>query len=676
MKPPSISRLIKELRRRRVLRGVVVYGASTLVIFEAADNLYNAFGVASVPKWLLLLLAIGFFVSLWFSWIYDITPGGIRKTEPVSDQPVPIPKKEISLYKTTTFVSILIIIGLLSYRIVDGAKEKKIAIIEKSIAVLPLPDEEVFLKESIRYQFIGHQITTCLLKVKDYRVVPWEDSRRYPRKEGASYAEMGQDLSAAILVNWRPYETVENKHLSVGLISAADSSLLWEEIYEIKGSWPSEICRYSRKISKKITRELRTYLTPRERAFISEEPTSSNATMYASLGAAMSRDAWEKYQIDAGRIDTIINEYIDLVSFEEAINYFTRAILEDSSFAQAYAGRAKAKLLGIRFGFFNEAELPECEKDILKAFELDPDLPEAHIAMGFYYYYGLEEPMLAHAEFVKAVDLMPLHTEYQFYLSIIKRALGKWDEVKILTDRILEANPRNALFLTNLGISYAYLHEFHKAIECQDRAIRMTPHWYAPHMNKVECFLALGDTKKARTITAIATKKTGKIFSRYLALLDVYEENYAGAIDHIEQSTDVDFLDVGESEADRYLLKAKIYRHAGNSEKSAINYKAAIEYLENRIMFNPNDYDSHSKLGIALAGSGQKLEAIEHGKLALDLVTEKNDLEMEPYILNNLIQIYALAGNHTAAGLLIEKLVNMKSYFTSDLLKLDPDLNF
>jgi len=675
MKTLSIPRLIKELRRRRVLRGVVVYGASTLLILEAAEIIYNAFGIAAVPTWLILLLAIGFLIALWFSWIYDITPGGIKKTEAVSDESVPIPQKEIHIYKTTTFICVIIIIGFLSYRIFDGANAKKIGQIEKSIAVLPLFDESLSGVELRKYEFIGHEITSCLLKVKDYRIVPWEDSRKYPREESSLYPEMGKELSAAILVDWTPRETMDEKHLSVDLVSSHDGNLLWSENYRIKGSWPTEICRYSGKISKRITRKLRTYLTPRKRSIPSEKAISPSATMYASLGAAMSSDALEKHQTGKGGIDTIKSEYIDPISFEEAIIYFSIAIQEDSSYAPAYAGRAKAKLWGIRTGYFSKVDLQGCEKDILKAFELEPDLPEAHIAMGFYYYYGLGEPMLAHAEFVKAADLMPRQMEYQFYLSIIKRALGRWEEVKILTDRVLEANPRNVLFMTNLGISYADLHEFDKAIECQDRAIRMAPYWYAPHISKVENLLALGDIKKARAVTAKATKEIGRTFSRFLALFDLYEENYTGAIYHIEQATLIDFRDLGETEADLYLLKAKIYRLAANTEKSVANYKAAASILENRIKFNPKDYEGHSKLGIALAGSGEITEALAHGILALDLVAEKNDVQMEPNIFYHVIQIYILTGNHPSAGLLIEELVNMKSIYTSDLLKLDPDFN-
>ena len=122
MKTDTMYRFVQELKRRRVFRGIVVYGASTLVLFEAATNLANFFGQDSPPTWFVVMLGLGFFVSLWFSWIYDITPGGIRKTEPGSEKQVPIPKKEVRTYQTTTFVSVLLIIALVSFNIIKNAR--------------------------------------------------------------------------------------------------------------------------------------------------------------------------------------------------------------------------------------------------------------------------------------------------------------------------------------------------------------------------------------------------------------------------------------------------------------------------------------------------------------------------------------------------------------------------
>ena len=232
------------------------------------------------------MLGVGFLGSLWFSWIYDITPGGIIKTGPITEDKVTIPSQKLKAYKATTFLSLTIIVGLLTFRIIDDVNTKRIAGIEKSIAVLPLFAENLSPSEVRHFEFIGHEITSCLLKVKDYRIVPWEDTRKYSRT-GKSYAEMGQDLDAALLVDWKPLETRIEKYLYVDLVSVDDKSLLWSDNYMINDDWTgAEICRCSRNISKKITKKLRTYLTPKEREFISEQPRSARASMLASMGEA------------------------------------------------------------------------------------------------------------------------------------------------------------------------------------------------------------------------------------------------------------------------------------------------------------------------------------------------------------------------------------------------------
>ena len=676
MKPERINKIVQELKRRRVLRGIVVYGASILILLEAAQNLCNVFGVETVPKWFVWLLGIGFFGSLWFSWIYDITPGGIIKTEPRKDQKVSIPQNKLKTYKATTFLSVTIIIGLLSYNIIDGRNTKKIDRIDKSIAVLPLFDDDLNPNETLKFDFIGHEITSCLLKVRDYKVVPWEDIRKYSRK-GKSYTKMGNDLSAAILIEWKPYETNVEKHLTVDLISVNDGSLLWSENYQIDGDWPgSEICRYSRKISKKITRKLKTFLTLEERALINEQPVSAQASMLASIGKAMTQDTWEMIQTGNEVIDTVKSEYIDPISFERAIKYFTEAIKEDPTYAEAYANRAKARLWGIRANYYDISVLPECEEDIRKAFEMQLDLPEAHIAMGFYYFYGLGEYELALVSFEKAVELRPFDNEYLFYLSRINSSLGNWEEVQKFTNKVFDSNPRNVLFLTNLGVQYLYLHDFSRSIECQDRAIELNPQWYAPYINKIPALISTGNITEARVVVMEAKEKTGKNYYRTIAELDLYDEKYSSAVNNIELTKMKEFYDSGEDEGDAYLLKAKIYKHAGSVSQANEFYEMAVEYFNNRIMFDPEDYYAYSKLGIAYAGIGMNQKAIEHGQKALEFIKQPKDAISDPYILYDVIQTYAITGNQESCLNLIKKLLDSKSPFSLEQMKLDPDIKY
>jgi serine/threonine-protein kinase len=674
MKPDSFLRFFNELKRRRVFRGIVVYGASTLILLEAAQNICNAFGVEAVPKWFIWLLGIGFIGSLWFSWIYDVTPGGIIRTAPSTDEKVPIRSQKLRTYKATTFLSVIIIIGLLSFRIIDDVHTKKIGRLEKSIAVLPLSDVNLKSSEVLTFEFMGHEITSCLVKVKDYRVVPWEDTRKYPRG-GKSYTKMGNELSAAILVDWKPFDTRTEKHLLVDLISVDDESLLWSENYIIEGEWTgSTICKYSRKISKKITKKLKTYLTLEERELISEMPVSAKASMLTSIGEAMTQDTWEMIQTSNAVFDTVKSDYTDSISFIEGIEYFTEAILDDSTFAQAYAQRAKARLWGIRAKHIDISELGKCKEDIAIALALNPELPEAHVAMGFYYGYGLGEYNQALAWFKKAAEAKPDNYEYLFYLSRIHIGLGNWEEARILSDKVFESNPRNTLFFTNLGIIYLYLHDFSKALECQDKAIELKPEWYVPYIHKIVTYSSLGNIAGARTVILEAEKKTGKEYHSIIAELDLYERKYTRAIENIEKAKTEEFRDYYDSDGDIYLLKAKIYKHAGKPMQAKEYYELAVDYFKNLIMFDPVNVYAHSNLGVAYAGIGMNQEAIENGKKALELMKYKEDVISDPFHLYNVIQTYAIIGENESALNLIKELLDSKSLFTPVFVKYDPDM--
>jgi len=539
--------------------------------------------------------------------------------------------------------------------------------------VLPFFADNLSLSDRSNFEFVGAEITNCLAKIQDYHVMGWEESRKYERGE-KKYSEIGDDLSAALLVDWKPYVNSKPKHLSVNLISASDGDMLWGENFKIEGDWPTEICKHSRKISKKITRKLRTYLTPQERAILSEQPVSAQATLFASLGIAMTQDAREMIYIGNGYGDTTKSEYIDSISFDKAIQYFTDAINEDPSFAAAYANRAKAHLWGFDVGYYDRSVIAECEKDIRKAFELQPNLPEAHVAMGFYYYYGIEEYKWALISFEKAVELRPYNYEYLFNLSIIWRVLGNWEMVQLFSDIVFTSNPQNVLFLTNLGLSYLYLREFRKSIECQDRAIELNPQWYAPYINKMNALTSLGEISKARSVVNEAKKRTDKKYYRMEAQLDLYEGKYSSAIENIEKAGIQEYKYLTETEGDTYLLKAKIYKHSGNLRLAQENYQRAADYFNNAIMFNPEDYPAYSNLGVAYAGLGLNHQAIEMGQKAHELISQQNNKRVIHFTLYDIIQIYAITGDKETALTIIEELLNTPSSYTLDLLRLDPDI--
>ncbi len=673
MKPGSIYRLIQELKRRRVFRGILVYGASTLLILEAADIIANAFGIEGAPDWIVVVLAFGFLGSLVFSWIYDITPGGIKRTEPEVDHKVPIPKKEVRIYQTTTFVSVLIIIGLVSFRLIDNAKAKQMHELDKSIAVLPMNVENLSQVQRSEYSFIGQEITSCLTRIKHYKVIPWENTRYY-QKEGKSNQRMGKELDAAILVDWEKYDIGSNQYINVNLISTVDGDLLWSKNIKIKGEWSSEICKHSRRISKMITRELRIYLTPKEKELVDELPGSTRAFMFGFMGRTMAEESWTSYSTGGEPIDTIENEYTDSLSFALSINYFTQAIEEDPTYAEAYAHRAKAKLWGIRAQFFNQEIMDECISDISQARKLQPDLPEADVAMGFYCIYELEDLLRAEELFKKASEQRPESTEYLFYLSVISRTLGKWDKVRLLSDKVYESNSHNVLFLTNLGISYLFLGDPYRATTCLQKAMMLKPDWYVPYIHFKYVLTSSGDIEYAIEMIRQAEMITGMDLSRTLAELELLNGNYPDAVELIELAGKKEYHSLSESEGDALLLKAKIHKHAGELKRAVDYYEQAEQYFTNRILFNPDDYFAHSKLGIACAATGKISRARDQAEMALSYIDPLVDAVDDPSVLYNTLLTYTLAGLYDEATGMMKKLLAIHSDYTLTSLKLDPDL--
>jgi tetratricopeptide (TPR) repeat protein len=675
MKPGNIQKFVQELKRRRVFRGIVVYGASTLVLLEAADIIAGAFGIDGAPQWFVWLLGIGFIGSLIFSWIYDITPGGIRKTEPAKEYPVHIPEREVRLYKTTTFISVMVIIGLLTFNLIDGFTSRKIREIEKTIAVIPVDTKDLRYDDAQHFAFVGEQITACLLEVKDCRVRSWEYCRNY-RRGTKSYSEIGKDLSAALLVELSPYETDLERNLFVKLILSSNGNLLMSRSFPINGTWSEEVCRHSREISKRIAKKLRIFLTREERASIDRQKFSARAKWFASLGKNMAQDAINMVQMGNTDGGPEKSEYVDSISFDRAISYFTEAIEEEPEFAEAYANRAKARLWGMTAGFYSRNVLEDCRKDIEKAFELDENLPEAHVSMGFYHFLVQGDYEEALKSFEKAIEKRPDDNEYLFYISRIHSSLGNWDEVQNLADKVFESNPRNALFLTNLGITYLFLGDFIRAIECQNRAIECIPEWFGAYINKAFSFIIMGRIPEARAVIAEVQQKTGKNYFRILAELDLLEEDYSSAVENIDQAEPQEFIDYGESEGEVNLLKAKIYRHARRPIIARGYYEEAEKFYTNRVQFNTTDYFALSKLGVAYAALGKDQQAMECGQKAIGMARQEDIYSATrfPDCLYDMAQTYVLTGDSESALLTIKELLNTHSLYTYDYLKLDPDM--
>jgi tetratricopeptide (TPR) repeat protein len=443
----------------------------------------------------------------------------------------------------------------------------------------------------------------------------------------------------------------------IELTSTRQNMELWSKEYK----WDVNlISQNNADVIQAVARSLKIKLTSAEIKQIESEPTrNAEANLNYSIANSISYHAWLSY--------TMANKYVESTSFFSAIQGYDKVIREESLFAQAYAKRAIARSWGYYTGQLDSTHIEKCLDDINKTLEIDQNLPEAQIALGFYYYYCKREFEKALEHFGLAAKEDPENYQPLFYMAMVYRKMGDWEKSQILLRKVIRLNPQEALYLTNIGISYAYLHNYDSALIFHQKAIDMVPVWSAPYNHKIHALiLKNGNPEEAQNVLDTAIKKTGENFKELRILLNIFEKKFEEALHETEKSHASDFMFKGN----RYLYMAMINNDLGNPLKAGINYDSALVSFNNDLKNNFGNPALHSFIGIASAGIGNKEKAIDEGEKAVEL-SENDELRQMDMIIN-LAQIYTMVGVFDKAVSTIEYLLINPSFFSTKLLKIDP----
>jgi serine/threonine-protein kinase len=120
------------------------------------------------------------------------------------------------------------------------------------------------------------------------------------------------------------------------------------------------------------------------------------------------------------------------------------------------------------------------------------------------------------------------------------------------------------------------------------------------------------------------------------------------------------------------LLEGMLYRYQGDKEKARIAFEQARVVAEKLVREAPQDSARHGQLGLVLAALGQKEEAINEGKRAVELLPESQDAFDGPQATAALAQIYAWTGEFDEAFRLLDHLLDVPNGLTVTILKLEP----
>jgi TolB-like protein/Tfp pilus assembly protein PilF len=642
-KSVAMTGFFDEVKRRKVYQVAAAYVIAAGGIIQLASAAFPAW---ELPNWMLrlviVLLLMGFPIALILAWAYDITAQGVRAT-PAPAVPGSHRRRNIVMLAVTG----VIISAAAGFFLLPRVSAR----CDKSIAVLPFENLSDEKENAYFADGIQDDVLTNLSKVGDLKVISRTSVMPY-RGKRSNVREIGKALGVGAILEGSVRRMGNRVRVNVQLINADTDEHMWAEDYDRD---LTDVFAIQTDLAQQIVRELQAKLSPMEKAQIERRPTENGE---AYLAFMQGHEIF--YRPDKFRSNT-----------EKAEQFFDEATRLDPNFAGAFAGLARVHEWSYRDFDPTPARKEKARVAAETAIRLQQDLPEAHLAMGFYYYYCERDYQGALKEFTIAKLSLPNSPEVYMAIGAIERRQGKWKESTGNLERAASLSPKDAWVLQNLADNYYANRNFETAEKIFDRAIEAAPQSLGPRAEKAKLAVDwrgdLSVMEKELTQLPAGVDPDGLVtFSRVELLL--LQRKFPDAIALLKQSPQ----DVFHYDKPREFFEGAIYTFLNDKEKAVSAFERARPIAEKALRESPNAASRHVILGLILAGLGEKELAIAQGKRAVELLPESEDALDGPKTTVALAQIYTWTGETDQALQLLERSLSTPSGITIPSLRLDP----
>ena len=645
-----MSGFFEEVQRRKVYRVAAAYIIAAGFIIQIGSAVFPAW---ELPNWtfrlVVVLLLIGFPISLILSWAYDVTPQGIRATPTPSAPGAHRRRNLIMLIATGVVIS-----AAAGFFLLPHAAAHKI---DKSIAVLPFENRSAEKENAFFADGIQDDILTNLSKIGDLKVISRTSVMAY-RGQTPKVREIGKTLGVSTILEGSVQRVGNRVRVNVQLIDATTDEHIWANDYDRE---LTDVFAIQTDLAQKIASELQAKLSPTEKAMMTRKPTENNE---AYLAFVQAHDLFTRP--DKFRAET-----------EKAEQLFEQATKLDPNFAGAFAGLAWVEDWMYHSFDPTPARKEKARAAANEAIRLQPDLPEAHLALGFYQYYCERNYQGALNEFAIAQKSLPNCADCYMAVGAIERRQGKWAESTANLEKAAALSPKDAFLLINLADNYRANRNFEKADKLYDRAIEAAPNSFGARAQKAMVAIELkGDfsvlEKELPLIPPGVDPEGLATLGRAKALM--LQRKFTEALAAVKQLPQDVFHD-STAPIPKGFLEGMLYTYLNDKQKAHSAFESARGVAEQSLRESPDSPDSaarHGLLGQILAGLGQKEAAIAEGRRAVELLPESRDAFDGPSATVLLAQIYAQTGEAEQALQLLDHSLNTPNGITVPILKLDP----
>jgi TolB-like protein/thioredoxin-like negative regulator of GroEL len=590
--------LLDELKRRNVIRVAVLYVVTGWLLLQAADVGMSGLGL---PDWtgklVMFLLALGLPVVVIFSWVYELTPEGIKREKDV-DRSQSVTGETGRKLNIATVVVVILGVGivlvdrLLPEKAVDSAAPvdatapsdaepagEEAAVQApaapgeaNSIAVLPFvnmsgdPENEYFADG------LTEELLNVLAKMEGLRVAARTSSFRFKGQVG-DMAEIGRQLRVGNVLEGSVRKSGNKVRVTAQLIQVADGFHLWSETYDRE---MDDIFVIQDDIASHVGDALKVTL-------LGEAGTPAPAAVRAPTNNI---EAYTGYL--RGQQQLAVNSYD---SYEKAERLFREAIELDPNFGAAHSGLAKTWAMMTDWGALPQSEtVPRVAAEAQRALDIDDRDPLGWAMRGWAEVYRTDlstaERQAANEQAEKhlrrALEIEPGHVDASEVLADVLGGTGRPEEALEVAETALSRDLVSAKARVNMAQSLRRLLRFDEAAEQIQLARELEPADPMPVAILAALADARGDYAEAISIDAeIATvfdprdpEGPAAVARHYLTIGDV---DAAAAWARKAESMDPD------APAVRFIRAWVLWARGHRDEALGIARTAFEENLDNRM---------------------------------------------------------------------------------------------
>jgi TolB-like protein/Flp pilus assembly protein TadD len=649
-----------ELKRRNVYKVAVAYGIVSWLLIQIATQVFPFF---EIPNWAVRLVVVlfifGFPIALVLAWAFELTPEGIIRTEDVA--PGRSIRRETG--RTLDFFIIgvlLVVIAALGYQRLHNNRVSQSIAPEKSIAILPFQNFSDEKENTFFADGVQDDILTDLAKVAALKVISRTSVMSYRDENSRSLPQIARELNVTYVVEGSVRRSGNKVRVSAQLIDARNGTQLWAEGYDRD---LADVFAIQSEIARTIVAQLRAQLSPEEKAAMDEQPTKDLVAydLYVQAKQLLSELTFNAQVSGA---------------LTRAVQLLREAIARDPEFVLAYCQLAFAH---DHFYFYGLDHTPErrtmAETAVQTALRFKPDSGDAHLALAGYYYRCFLDYERARAELATARRVLPNNSQVSALTAYIDRRQGRWDDSARNLEQALQLDPRNAVILAQLSLSYQILRRFGDMTAVLDRALEIVPRDPDTRVTRALVDLEWRADPRAlhATIDAIVTENPteAKGLADQWLYLALCERDAAAALRAIAAIGPTGITSEGIS-FPRPWCEAVTARMRRDVPAARTAFTAARAEVERTLRAQPDYAPALCVLGMIDAALGRKEDAIREGRRAVELLPVAKDSINGSHMITYLGVIYAWTGEKELALRQLKEAIGLPGYLSYGRLRLHP----